>query len=245
MAKTTVVNNLALWDSVSTTDPKHTRPVKLGGRTFTTVQAQYQIKMATEKFGSFGFGFGVRNRELREVNLGNGHWMAIYTATLFYHHPDAGECELPIESSISITSFNRSGEFKVDDEYVKKVATDALTKGLSKLGFNADVFLGMFDDNRYVEHLIQQQSQQTAAPATPVKTASKAFEQALSMINNSKNGFELQQASDFVGANFNLMSPTEAATLEKAYVKRLDEVNVPQAGIGEIDLTQAPFRCTT
>jgi hypothetical protein len=25
-----------------------------------------------------------------------------------------------------------------------------LTKGLSKLGFNADVFMGRFDDNKYV-----------------------------------------------------------------------------------------------
>ena len=36
---------------------------------------------------------------------------------------------------------------------MKKVATDALTKGLSKLGFNADVFMGMFDDNKYVNKL--------------------------------------------------------------------------------------------
>ena len=39
---------------------------------------------------------------------------------------------------------------RVDDDCIKKVATDALTKGLSKLGFNADVFMGRFDDNKYV-----------------------------------------------------------------------------------------------
>ena len=40
---------------------------------------------------------------------------------------------------------------RVDDDCIKKVATDALTKGLSKLGFNADVFMGRFDDNKYVD----------------------------------------------------------------------------------------------
>ena len=35
-------------------------------------------------------------------------------------------------------------------ECQKKALTDAITKGLSYLGFNADVFLGMFDDNKYV-----------------------------------------------------------------------------------------------
>jgi hypothetical protein len=28
-----------------------------------------------------------------------------------------------------------------------------MTKGLSKLGFNADVFMGLFDDNKYVSSL--------------------------------------------------------------------------------------------
>ena len=43
---------------------------------------------------------------------------------------------------------------------MKKVATDALTKGLSKLGFNADVFMGKFDDNKYVNSLTSQSSGQ-------------------------------------------------------------------------------------
>ena len=40
-----------------------------------------------------------------------------------------------------------------DDDAVKKVATDALTKGLSRLGFNSDVFEGLFDDNKYVAEM--------------------------------------------------------------------------------------------
>jgi hypothetical protein len=42
---------------------------------------------------------------------------------------------------------------KLDDECFKKVTTDALTKGLSKLGFNADVFMGQYDDNKYVAQM--------------------------------------------------------------------------------------------
>ena len=41
--------------------------------------------------------------------------------------------------------------WKIDDEYAKKSATDALTKGLSMIGFNSDIFLGKYDDNKYVE----------------------------------------------------------------------------------------------
>jgi hypothetical protein len=42
---------------------------------------------------------------------------------------------------------------RVDDDAPKKALTDALTKALSHLGFNADVFMGMFDSNKYVKQL--------------------------------------------------------------------------------------------
>ena len=34
---------------------------------------------------------------------------------------------------------------------IARAMTDATTKALSKLGYNADVFLGKFDDNKYVQ----------------------------------------------------------------------------------------------
>ena len=43
------------------------------------------------------------------------------------------------------------GAQKPDEDAVKKAVTDGLTKCLSYLGFNADVFLGLFDDNKYVQ----------------------------------------------------------------------------------------------
>ena len=72
---------------------------------------------------------------------------------LWYKHAIGGGSlvtmsEFPIHSSIRYTVNGR-----IDDDFAKKVATDALTKGLSKLGFNADVFLGLFDDNKYVNQL--------------------------------------------------------------------------------------------
>ena len=39
----------------------------------------------------------------------------------------------------------------LDDEAPKKAMTDAMTKALSHLGVSADVFLGMFDNSKYVE----------------------------------------------------------------------------------------------
>ena len=39
----------------------------------------------------------------------------------------------------------------VEEEPSKKSLTDATTKALSSLGFSADVYLGMFEDNEYTQ----------------------------------------------------------------------------------------------
>lgn len=45
------------------------------------------------------------------------------------------------------------GYLKIDDDFMKKAETDLVTKALSKLGFNSDVFMGLYDDNRYVNQM--------------------------------------------------------------------------------------------
>ena len=54
------ISNLSLWESVETTDPEFTTKVNQRGG-FTAIGAQYQIKNATELFGPFGHGFGVKD----------------------------------------------------------------------------------------------------------------------------------------------------------------------------------------
>jgi len=136
-------DNLWLWSAVETTDPNYTRKVGFG-RKFTTVNAQHQMHIATEQFGPIGSGWGVKDERFNLICDG----LIGYQAVLWYRIDDT-ICEYDINSSIN----THTGKGKLDDECYKKVSTDALTKGLSKLGFNADIFLGKYDDNRYVSEL--------------------------------------------------------------------------------------------
>ena len=143
----TAPDNMQLWNSVCTTDPQYTQKVEYGKRKFTAVGAQSQIMEATKVFGPFGRGFGVSDEKFTEFGT---ECLALYQARLWYYLDGKRDVihQLPIHSSIKYSVNGR-----VDDDFAKKVATDALTKGLSKLGFNADVFLGLFDDNKYVNQL--------------------------------------------------------------------------------------------
>jgi len=178
MAKKT--NNLQFWESVQTTDPNFTKEVGFG-RKFTSINAQYQVREMTRAFGKIGEGWGINNEQFYTLNGVEG--LICYQACLWYI-VDGNAHQFDINSSIA----SHNGKGKLDDECFKKVSTDALTKGISKLGFNADIFLGMWDDNRYVNQV--KETYKTRPKLTQIQLASmvKAIKSGKGDIVKSKMG---------------------------------------------------------
>ncbi len=164
-----MLENLSLWNQVEKTDTKSTKSVSFG-RKFTAIDAIYQIKKASEMFGTMGVGFGVRNEKWDFKDVGS-HEVLFYFADFWYIWLDK-EGVIPMVSSIELIDKKK----KFDDEACKKTQTDALTKVLSKLGFNADVFMGKFDDNKYVMELKKEEAEKEAeekANKKPTSLSSK------------------------------------------------------------------------
>lgn len=136
-------DNMKLWDAVFKTDPDNTKEANVRGNQLTSVAPQTQIMAATELWGPYGGKWGWKSFEY-DFTLVAGTGLLIFKGVMYY--PGG---EFPINSSISI--YRDNGRTKPDQDFAKKVETDALTKGLSKLGFNADIFMGCFDDVKYVE----------------------------------------------------------------------------------------------
>ena len=136
-----MTDNMKLWESVQKTDPNHTKKVDIG-RKFTSIDAHYQIMQATAAFGPVGQGWGYVVQH--SVVTAGEVVLAAADVTLWVgnrqdsYGPWRGMAEL----------LNAKG--RVDDDAAKKATTDGITKALSHLGFNADVFLGKFDDNKYL-----------------------------------------------------------------------------------------------
>tara|TARA_R110002096_G_scaffold111202_3_gene242817 strand:- start:794 stop:1396 length:603 start_codon:yes stop_codon:yes gene_type:complete len=180
MAKTVKKDNLLFWNSVQTTDPKYTKEVGFG-RKFTSINAQYQVRELTRAFGLMGSGWGITNEKFFTLEGIGG--LVCYTATLWYEL-EGKRNEYDINSSIA--AFNKAG--KMDDECFKKVSTDALTKGLSKLGFNSDIFLGMWDDNRYVNQVTEKFKTKVALAQTQLDAMIGAIKAGQGNIVKSKMG---------------------------------------------------------
>ena len=137
-----MIDNMELWGKVEKTDPAYTKEAKIGGMKITAIAPQYQIKLATEQFGPYGKGFGFKKIEL-DYSLVATLDLVVFKGVFFF--PD-GEFEIINSSKM----FMDRAKKMVDADFAKKIETDALTKALSKLGFNADVFMGRFDDTKYV-----------------------------------------------------------------------------------------------
>lgn len=154
------MSNLKLWDAVSTTDTDFTKEAKKGAHKFTSITPIYQFKLATEQFGIQGIHWGVMiGTEVFTEQVIGTTTLLNYDAVMFFtYEGQRGEIPIHATEKLSYQTQGANGYLKIDDEVRKKVVTNAKTKGLSELGFNADIFMGMFDDPNYVEHLAYEQS---------------------------------------------------------------------------------------
>lgn len=141
-------NNLELWNRVEKTNPKYTKKANVRGNQITSISPQFQIMNVTEQFGAYGETWGFKSLAF-DYSLASEFNLVVLNATFFFPN---GEFE--IKNSINLYIDN--AKTKVDSDFAKKIETDTLTKAISKLGFNADIFMGKFDDLRYVEEMTKE-----------------------------------------------------------------------------------------
>lgn len=158
-----VPDNMLIWEAVSKTDPRNTKRVNQRGG-FTAINAHSQVMEATRQFGPIGQGWGfVTSNPIRMDEL------VIVPVTLW--HGEVSNQFGPIFGAAEL----HDSKGRLDSDAPKKATTDGLTKGLSLLGFNADVFLGLYDDNKYVQQVAaefaqaEQEAEQHKEPAARQK----------------------------------------------------------------------------
>ena len=168
--------NLDLWHKVEKTNPKYTKQANVGGNKITSIAPQYQIMNVTEQFGSYGKTWGFKNIEL-DYTLVPEFNLIVFKAIFFY--PDG---EFPTINSIDM--FMDNAKLKIDDNFAKKLETDTLTKAISKLGFNADIFMGKFEDTRYLAEI----KKEFAEPTKVIENISD--DKFLELLNQPKETIE-------------------------------------------------------
>lgn len=168
------MSNTALWDKLGKTDPAHTKGFKRsGGFSGTAIKPMWAYKRMTEEFGPCGEGWGVSEPSFQVVPGHNGEILVYCTVSIW--HGDAGRTVFGVGGDKIVSyikaneQYNRPERWENDDEAFKKAFTDAVTNALKLIGVGADVHMGMFDDNKYVNSL----RNEFADAAKPKPQASK------------------------------------------------------------------------
>lgn len=158
-----MTDNLALWHAVEKTPPSHTKEITGKSYKGNSPKPHYLIWKATETFGpcGIGWGFTVENERIEEG--ADGARMHIARVKVWYKwNGERGEVE-----HVGGTAFSgkrSNGNPFTDEDAPKKSITDALIKALSMIGFAGDIFMGRYDDNKYLAELRAEEKQNAAPP---------------------------------------------------------------------------------
>jgi hypothetical protein len=177
MAK--ALDNMKIWDALGKTDPAHTKQfTRAGGFRGTAIKPMWANLRMTEFFGPCGIGWGQEKPEFTTVEAA-GEILVYCTVCLWYLESDAmtnrvygvggdkvlSQIFMKDERGQKIPNPTLGGYKtypQTDDEAFKKAYTDALSNAMKFIGVGADVHLGQFEDNKYVQSVAEEFKQVVA-----------------------------------------------------------------------------------
>lgn len=148
-------DNAKLWNLVCNTDKNFTKAFSgKGGFKGTAINAHYQKQTGTKIFGMFGCDWGLKDLDINVLHISDNQKESILKGVgVFYANFEGNKISFPIISDIDIWNYSHKYKsYTKNNDIFKKLQTDMISKSLSALGFNADVFMNDFSDNKYITY---------------------------------------------------------------------------------------------
>lgn len=152
-------DNLKIWQAFADIDPQFTKPITGKAYKGTSPNPQYVIMCLTNLFGPVGQGFGweVLKEEFTPLGEEVLHWCRIR----FWHTTRDNYFDAYGQTKALLKT--RNG-LMADEDAPKKSLTDAIIKAASQLGIAANIFLGRWDDAKYVAEVTQEYREKNGEP---------------------------------------------------------------------------------
>ena len=232
------MGNLDLWNAVEKTPPQHTKAITGKSYQGTSPKPHYLVHKATETFGPIGIGWGFTILSERIEEGAGGERLHIAHVRVWYEwNGKRGEVE-----HIGGTQFSgvrSSGKPFTDEDAPKKSVTDALVKALSMIGFAGDIFMGRYDDSKYVNDL-RDEAKRTEKPAAPTMSYADQIQSSITV----KGVEEVWERIKFLPEEE--MPQAEFDRLYAIYQKRIQALKPTPKNLGEhLDNLHAQERAAT
>lgn len=164
-------DNMKLWQAVEKTPVEHTKAITGKSYKGTSPKPHYLVQKATEIFGpcGIGWGFSVEERVEQGAMIGANEFDRMHIAKVKVWYKWEGERgEVEHIGGTPFSGRRSSGSPFTDEDAPKKSVTDALIKALSMIGFAGDIFMGRYDDSKYVSDL-QDEAKEKAKSSAALK----------------------------------------------------------------------------
>lgn len=155
--------NVDIWDAVCKTDPRHTK--KIVGKPYqgTSPKPQWLYRRATEVFGPAGLGWGIKVLSQQIVD-GCGEERFAFATVEFWYRWNGEMASVQHVGGTHFCGQRSKGPFG-DEDAMKKSVTDATVKAMSLVGFAGDIFMGLYDDCKYVHDVAAEFRDQPVSPS--------------------------------------------------------------------------------
>lgn len=167
-----MTDHLELWNTVEKTPHEHTKAITGKSYSGTSPKPHYLVRKATETFGpcGIGWGFTVEERVEDGALFAPGFYERLHIAKVTVWYKWNGERgEVTHIGGTPFSGQRASGKPYSDEDAPKKSVTDALVKALSMIGFAGDIFMGRYDDSKYVNELKDEAREASKPKADPSK----------------------------------------------------------------------------
>jgi len=150
------MSKLDIWNSLEKTDPQYTKKFDKGVFKGTAINPTYQIRKMTETFGPIGDGWGYNVKSTQIVPAQETSEVLVYVTVTVWTKGNPNTFD-----GVGGDYIVRQGKNgpRSNDEGMKSATTDALMNAFKFLGMSADVYLGRYDDNKYVAELTEEMKQ--------------------------------------------------------------------------------------
>lgn len=193
-----MTSNLKIWDKVRRVPPEHLKGFKRGGGfTGTAIKPMWSIHAMTEQFGACGGGWGIDEPKFQVVQ-GTNHEVMVYCYVSVWHGSRENKVfgtggDKVVSHIRANDQYNRPERWENDDEAFKKAFTDAVTNALKFIGVGADIHMGLWDGNKYVDETPEAKPAAKAAPKAAARPEYTKISEGIRSIRDNGMPDELKK----------------------------------------------------
>jgi len=162
------MSNTEIWDKLKRVPPEHLKSFERpGGFKGTAIKPMWTIYRMTEVFGPVGMAWGIDAPTFQIVTAAD-EILVYCTVSVWLERQNTSVGRFFGVGGDKVRAVFKTGP-RNDDEAFKKAYTDALTNALKMLGAGADVHMGLWDGNKYID-------EKPEAAEEPAPQPSKAYD---------------------------------------------------------------------